>query len=105
MDDTKINYRKSENGSKGLTKKRYRDLVSATIPFFLEEKIKTISTKRSKDIKVFFRYKRVKSAFQDLLSNVLINNGFINAQREIGDISRRGGGIDGTKFKQLIKFP
>ena len=75
--DTKINYRKSENGSKRLTEKRYRDLVGATIPFFLEEKIKRISTKRSKDIKVFFRYKRVKNAFQHLLSHVLIDNGFI----------------------------
>lgn len=93
--DTSINYR-------SLTTNQYRQLVSLTIPTYFEKKVKAIGYKKSKDIKTFFRYARVKSNFQDLISKVLIDNKFIKNQNEIGDISQNGGGIDKSKLGQII---
>lgn len=93
--DTSINYRE-------MTINQYRELVNLTIPFFFEQKIKAIKEKKSKNVKTFFRYARVKKNFQDLISNVLIDYGIIGSQNEIGDISQNGGGIDKSKLKQII---
>jgi hypothetical protein len=65
--DTIINYGKNKNGSKKLTKREYRDLVSKTIPFYFEKKVQRIKEKRSEDLKIFFRYARVKNTFMDLI--------------------------------------
>ena len=100
--DTKINYGKNKDGSNKLTKKEYRDLVSLTIPTFFERKICLVGQKKSSEIKVFFRYARVKNAFQDLISDVLIENGLIKKQEEIGDISQSVGGVDRTKLKRML---
>jgi len=100
--DTKINYGKNQDGSKKLTKKQYRELVSLTIPTFFDLKIKAIKPKQSKNIKAFFRYARVKNTFQDLISDVLIENKTINSENDIGDISQNGGGIDKVKLKQIL---
>lgn len=100
--DTKINYSKNKDGSKKLTKKEYRELVSLTTPHFFERKIRLVGQKKSSEIKVFFRYARVKNAFQDLISDVLIENGLIKKQEDIGDIYQTGGGVDRTKLKKLI---
>jgi hypothetical protein len=100
--DTKINYGKNENGSKKLTKKEYRGLVRNTIPIFFEKKIKLVGQKKSPVIKVFFRYARVKKAFQDLISVILIENGLIKKQEDLGDISKTGGGIDRLKLRRII---
>lgn len=100
--DTKINYGKNTVGSKKLTKKEYKDLVIQTMPTFFERKINSISQKKFSDIKVFFRYARVKNAFQDLISDALIENGLIKKQEDIGDISQTGGGIDRMKLKNII---
>ncbi len=93
--DTSINYR-------NMTRNEYRRLVSLTIPSFFEKKLSIVAQKRSPIIKVFFRYSRVKNAFQDLISDVLIENGFIKEQSEIGDISQQGGGIDRMKLQSII---
>ncbi|MDY0281709.1 MAG: hypothetical protein RBR35_14245 [Salinivirgaceae bacterium] len=100
--DTKINYGKNKNGSKKLTKTEYRDLVSKTIPSFFEQKIKLINEKKSDDLKIFFRYARVKNTFQDLIETVLIKNDLIKSKNEFGDISQNGGGIDRKRIKQII---
>ncbi len=100
--DTKINYGKNKNGSKKLTKKEYRDLVSETIPSFFEQKIKLIKKKKSNDLKIFFRYARVKTTFQDLIGTVLIENDFIKNKSELGDVSQNGGGIDRIRIKQIM---
>jgi hypothetical protein len=94
--DTAINYRE-------LTTNQYRHLVSLTIPFFFEQKIKTISKKKSINCKFFFRYTRVKNTFEDLIGDVLINCGVIKTKTNIGDISKSGGGIDKTKFGEILK--
>lgn len=94
--NTSINYR-------DLTTVQYRQLVSQTIPTYFEEKIRIIGEKKSANIKTFFRYARVKSTFQDLISQVLIDNKFIESQNDILDISQNGGGIDKKKFDQIIK--
>lgn len=88
--DTKINYAKNKDGSKKLSKKEYRELVRLTIPIFFEKKIKLVGQKQSSDIKVFFRYTRVKNAFQDLVSDLLIENGSIKRQEYIYDIAQSG---------------
>lgn len=93
--DTAINYR-------DLTTSQYRQLVSLTIPSYFEEKIKAIGAKKSIDIKTFFRYSRVKTNFQDLISKVLIDNKFIETQNDIEDISQNGGGIDKVKLGKII---
>ncbi len=94
--DTALNYR-------SVTPMQYRKLVSLTIPTFFERKIKAIATKKSTNIKTFFRYARVKNNFEDLISKVLIDNNIIKMQNEIGDISQNGGGIDKAKFEKIIK--
>ena len=94
--DTSINYRE-------MTINQYRELVNLTIPSFFEQKIKAIKEKKSKNVKTFFRYARVKNNFQDLISKVLLENEIISSQKEIGDISQNGGGIDKNKLKQIIQ--
>lgn len=101
--DTKINYRKSENGSKKLNKNQYKQLVNLTVPTFFEKKIKLVADKRPANIKTFFRYARVKNSFESIVSRVLIDNKIIKTQNDIGDISKKGGGIDKTKLKQIIE--
>lgn len=100
--DTKINYGKNVDGSKKITKKEYRELVKRTIPTFFEKKMNLVSQKQSSNIKVFFRYTRVKNAFQDLISDILSENGLIKNQEDIGNISQKGGGIDRMKLKSII---
>jgi hypothetical protein len=100
--DTRINYSKNTVGSKKLTKKEYIDLVKLTIPAYFERKIRLVEQKKSPNIKVFFRYTRVKDAFQDIISDVLIKNGLIIRQEEIGEISQTGGGIDKLKLKKIL---
>jgi len=93
--DTSINYR-------DLTKSQYREMVSLTIPTYFERKITAIGNKKSKNIKVFFRYGRVKENFQDLIAKVLVSNKYIKTSNEIEDISKNGGGIDKTKLGKII---
>ncbi|MGE5355326.1 MAG: hypothetical protein ACM3PT_03740 [Deltaproteobacteria bacterium] len=100
--DTKINYSKNENCSKKLSKKQYQQLVKQTIPTFFELKIRAVAEKKSAEIMTFFRYARVKSNFEDIISKVLIDNEIIKSQYDIGDISQNGGGIDKTKLKEII---
>jgi hypothetical protein len=103
-EDIIINYRnKSKNNPYGLTKQQYRELVELTIPFFFEKKIKAIVPKMSSDVKVFFRYARVKRRFQDLISEVLITNGLIKSENEILDVSKQGGGIDRLNLLSIMK--
>lgn len=101
--DTKINYGRNYCYSKKLRKPQYRDLVRHTIPTFFEEKIKIIQPKKSPDIKTFFRYKRVKNTFEDIISTVLIDYDIIKNQKDIGDISQIGGGIDKIILGEIIK--
>ena len=99
---TKINYSKNVNGSKKLSVKQYQQLVRLTIPEFFELKIRAIAEKKSENIKIFFRYARVKNNFEDIISRVLVDNKIIKTQNDIGDISQKGGGIDKTKLKEIM---
>lgn len=102
-EDTIINYRqKSRSNPNGITKNEYRQLIKDTNPAFFEYKIKALAPKRSADIKVFFRYARVKRAFRDIIAEVLINYNIIKSPDDISDISQRGGGINRAKFKILL---
>jgi hypothetical protein len=100
--DTVINYKKTNNHSKGLTKKQYRELVSLTLSEYFEKKLELISDKTSNEIKVFFRYQRVKVNFEDLIFPALLKHELIQSKNDIGDISQAGGGIDKLKLKTII---
>ena len=62
-----------------LSKSRYRELVSLTLPTYFEKKIK-------------------------LISEVLIENEIIKFKDDIGDISQQGGGIDKIKLSQIMEI-
>lgn len=93
--DTTINYRT-------INQSQYVNLIKYTIPTFFEEKIKAISSKKSENIKVFFRYARVKNAFQNIIADTLIDYNLISSQNDILEISNQAGGIDRTKFEEII---
>nr|DAW59059.1 MAG TPA: hypothetical protein [Caudoviricetes sp.] len=102
-ENTTINYRpKSGSNPYGITKKEYRQLVKDTIPAFFDCKIKAIAPKVSDNVKVFFRYARVKNAFQDIIADTLIYNDVIISPDDISDISQRGGGIDRMEFSRIV---
>ena len=102
--NTIINYnRKSQNNPYGITKSEYNQLIKETLPFFFESKIQVIVPKISVNIKVFFRYARVKKALQSIVSDTLINNGLIQSQSDILEISNPAGGIDRYKLGSIIK--
>lgn len=93
--DTKLNYRT-------LGKKNYKKIVESTLPFYFNKKIQLIKSKLSDDTEVFFRYKRVKQNFEDLIGKTLLENKIIDSLEKIGDISQTGGGINKSKLKEII---
>ena len=104
-EDTIVNYRpKSQSNPYGITKIEYQRLIRDTLPMFFEEKIKAFAPRRSDDIKVFFRYARVKDTFCDIVADCLIYYDVIKLSDEILEISQQGGGIDRIKFKKIINL-
>lgn len=102
-EDTIINYRnKTSNNPYGLTKYQYRGLIEQTLTTFFDIKIQAISLKKSTSIKIFYRYRRVMIQFNDLIYNSFVKYDFAINENELSDISKRGGGIDGFKFRQII---
>lgn len=102
-EDTIINYRnKTSNNPYGLTKYQYRGLIEQTLTTFFDIKIQQISLKKSTSIKIFYRYRRVMIQFNDLIYNSFVKYDFAINENELSDISKRGGGIDGFKFRQII---
>lgn len=93
--DTIINYR-------GIPIEDYRQLLKETIPFYLAEKIDFVEKKKNNYVKYFFRYGRVRDAFNDLISELLIKRKLIKNANEILDISQNGGGINRIKLKEII---
>ncbi len=105
-EDTAVNYRpKSPANPYGITKREYKQLIKETLPFFFECKIQAITPKMSADIKVFFRYARVKRAFQNTISDTLIDHCLIKSPDNILDISNPAGGVDREKFRLVINAP
>jgi hypothetical protein len=76
--------------------------VELTLPVYFEKKLELISNKKSKNIKVFFRYQRVKKNFEDLIIPALIKYKFIQSKDDIGDISQSGGCVDKLKLNEII---
>ena len=73
-----------------------------TLTTFFDIKIQAISLKKSRNIKIFYRYRRVMIQFNDLIYNSFVKYDFAINENELSDISKRGGGIDGFKFRQII---
>ena len=102
-EDTIINYRrKSKNNPYGLTKIEYQQLIKDTLPTFLELKIKAVTPKASDNIKVFFRYVRVKKRFQDIIADTLTLYNLVRSINDISEISQQGGGINRIKLRILF---
>ena len=102
-EDTIINYRgKSKQNPYGITKREYRLLIQETLPTFFDCKIKELVPKASSDIRVFFRYARVKNMFQNIVVDTLIASNIITSQNPILEISNPAGGINRSKFKKII---
>lgn len=102
--DTIINYSATNEHSKCLNKRLYRELVKLTLPDYFKKKIELIRAKKSKNIKVFFRYKRIKDNFEDLIIPTLIKHEFIKSKEDIGDVSKKGGCIDKLKLSSILKI-
>jgi hypothetical protein len=93
--DTIINYR-------AISKKDYKNLLNKTLSIYFAEKLSLISEKKSENMKIFFRYGRVKKAFNNLIGKIILEKGLINSENEIFDISQIGGGIDKVKLDAII---
>ena len=94
-EDTIINYR-------SISANQYLKLVKNTFPFYFEQKLMSVSNKKSDSIKAFFRYARVKKRFLPLISEALIDYHFIKSANEISDISKQGWSMDKVKIGSLI---
>ncbi|MCM2287013.1 MAG: hypothetical protein NDI81_19720 [Desulfobacula sp.] len=66
--DTNINY-------KEISKKDYRYLLKKTVPIFLALKISLILKKKSRNMKIFYRYGRVRNAFGNILEEFFFKKG------------------------------
>lgn len=93
--DTKLNYQRLGN-------KNYKKLVQATLPLYFDKKIDIIKPRLSEDVKIFFRYKRVKENFENIIGETLLDKKIISSLEEIEDISQKGGGINKSKLKEII---
>lgn len=93
--NTKLNYRNLGN-------KKYKKIVQATLPFYFNKKIEIIKPKLSDEVKLFFRYKRVKHNFENIIGRILLDKKIIDSLEQIEDISQSGGGINKSKLKQII---
>ena len=102
FDNTVINYGKDKSHSRKLDDTGYRRLIEHTISIFFEKKLELFATKKCLNIKVFFRYDRVKKIFQGRISEILANNQIVHLGYEIPKISKRGGVIDKSKFHEII---
>lgn len=95
----KINYRrKSKLNPYGITKREYSQLIRETLPTFFDCKIKELAPKASSDIRVFFRYARVKTTFRDIIAASLIGCNLIASSDDLPEISNLAGGIDRLKL-------
>lgn len=104
-EDTIINYRrKSKQNPYGITKREYSQLIRETLPTFFDCKIKELVPKASSDIKVFFRYARVKTTFRDIIADSLIGCSLIASSDDLPEISNLAGGIDRNKIKKIINL-
>lgn len=102
--DTAINYRETNIHSKGLTGKQYRELIKLTLPEYFEKLLELISNKKSSEIKVFFRYQRLKENFEDLIIPILIEHEFIQSKNDIGNVSQKGGCINKLKLSNILNL-
>ncbi|CAD7839912.1 MAG: hypothetical protein [Olavius algarvensis spirochete endosymbiont] len=93
--DTIINYRT-------ISKNDYKSLLNKTLSIYFTEKLALILEKKSENIKIFYRYGRVKNTFNNLLGERFLEKEIINSVKEIIDISQRGGGIDRYKLNSII---
>lgn len=104
-ENTIINYRrKSKLNPYGITKREYRQLIRETLPTFFDCKIKELAPKASSNIRVFFRYARVKNTFWDIVADSLIGYRLIASTDDLPEISNQAGGMNRNKNKTIINL-
>ena len=92
---TVINYRT-------ISKTDYKRLLIETFPIYFSERLELMKTKTSNSVKYFYRYSRVRKAFNELISKIILENKLIRSQNEIFDISQDGGGINKIVLNEII---
>ena len=93
--DTEINYRE-------ISKSDYRRLLKETLPIYFSKKLELIKNKKNDSVQFFYRYSRVRKAFNKLISEIIIEKGLVESENEILDISQNGGGISRVKLNEII---
>jgi len=93
--DTAINYNE-------LSIKKYKILLTKVLPIYFKYKLELISEKKSKNLKIFFRYCRIENAFKDVISKIILDNRLIKSEDDIQNISQKGGGINRKKLGMII---
>ncbi len=93
-ENTEINYRILGRGA-------YKSLIQLSSPNYFEKKLDWVAKKSVPNVKVVFRYKRVKDLFQKIVGPMLVARK-ISTVDEIHHVSQRGGGIDRRKLKSLF---
>ena len=92
---TVINYRT-------ISKTDYKRLLIETFPIYFSERLELMKTKTSNSVKYFYRYSRVRKAFNELISKIILENKLVRSQNEIFDISQDGGGINKIVLNEII---
>ena len=92
---TVINYRT-------ISKTDYKRLLIETFPIYFSERLELMKTKTSNSVKYFYRYRRVRKAFNELISKIILENKLVRSQNEIFDISQDGGGINKIVLNEII---
>ena len=95
QEDTVINYRR-------ISKADYKRLLIETFPIYFSERLELMKTKTSNSVKYFYRYSRVRKAFNELISKIILENKLVRSQNEIFDISQDGGGINKIVLNEII---
>jgi len=81
----------------------YKILINGILNIYFSDKIDLIKPKLNKEIKVFFRYKRLKKSFKDSIINIFNNKGItINRIIDISDSNR--GNIDKNILKNILNI-
>lgn len=61
--------------------------------FYLDYNIEAITPKKADNLKVFFRYARVRKTFQSIIANTPTSYNLITSQNDILEISNQTGGL------------
>tara|TARA_R110002096_G_scaffold10030_1_gene38981 strand:- start:262 stop:690 length:429 start_codon:yes stop_codon:yes gene_type:complete len=94
-DCTKISYR-------SLSKKEYSELLTATIPFYLQRKLVKISKAASSNLKFAYRYKVLKTNTEEQILNQISKEGMLTSGNSIPCINGSNMPLSREKLSNLF---